>query len=274
MNIEELTDLLKPSITEQESFRRLADIVAVLRGPDGCPWDREQTMESLGPQLLEEVYEVIDAVKNNDIHNIREELGDVYLVVTMIARILNEHQNIPLHSILDEVSDKLIRRHPHVFSDQDASTPEEVVNLWNSIKITVEGKERKDSILSSVRKSLPPLERAYKLQKKAAKTGFDWNNSHGVLNKIQEELDELREAFLSGNVKNAEDEMGDFLFSIINLCRFLEIDPAIALHRTNNKFISRFNHVEEKMKEAGYALSADNMEEMDQFWQEAKSLED
>ncbi len=266
------SEIFKASPTHSEAFNRLVEIVQILRSPEGCPWDREQTIETLAPQLLEEVYEVIDGIKNNNLSNIREELGDIYLVVTMIAQVLSEDEKIGINDILNEVSDKLIRRHPHVFSAESADTPEEVINLWNSIKENVEGKKKSTSALSSVKRSIPPLERAYQLQKKASKAGFDWTESHDVWKKIQEEFDELYEAFRDNDKKHAEEEMGDFLFSVINICRFLDIDPAIALHRTNNKFINRFEHVELKMAEANLNLSKENMEKMEHFWQEAKTV--
>jgi tetrapyrrole methylase family protein/MazG family protein len=266
------SEIFKTSPTQSEAFSRLAEIVQILRSPEGCPWDKEQTIESLAPQLLEEAYEVIDGIKNKHVSNIREELGDMYLVVTMIAKVLSEHEEISLADILNEVSDKLIRRHPHVFSAEIADTSEEVIHLWNSVKENIEGKKKSTSILSTVKRSIPPLERAYQLQKKASKAGFDWTESHDVWEKIQEEFDELFEAVSSNNMDHAEEEMGDFLFSVINICRFLDIDPAIALHRTNNKFIDRFEHVELRMSEADLELSQDNMEKMEHFWQEAKIL--
>jgi tetrapyrrole methylase family protein/MazG family protein len=241
------SEIFKTSPTQSEAFSRLAEIVQILRSPEGCPWDKEQTIESLAPQLLEEAYEVIDGIKNKHVSNIREELGDMYLVVTMIAKVLSEHEEI-------------------------ADTSEEVIHLWNSVKENIEGKKKSTSILSTVKRSIPPLERAYQLQKKASKAGFDWTESHDVWEKIQEEFDELFEAVSSNNMDHAEEEMGDFLFSVINICRFLDIDPAIALHRTNNKFIDRFEHVELRMSEADLELSQDNMEKMEHFWQEAKIL--
>ncbi len=265
-------EVFKSAPTQSEAFSRLVEIVQVLRSPEGCPWDREQTIETLAPQLLEEVYEVIDGIKNEHITNIREELGDVYLIVTMIAQVLSENEQAELHDILNEVSEKLIRRHPHVFSAETADTPEEVVHLWNSVKENIEGKKKSTSILSSVKRSIPPLERAYLLQKKASKAGFDWTESHDVWKKIQEEYDELFEAFKNNDRNHAEEEMGDFLFSVINICRFLDIDPAIALHRTNNKFINRFEHVESRMTDSKLELSKENMEKMEHFWQEAKTL--
>jgi tetrapyrrole methylase family protein/MazG family protein len=255
-----------------QAFSRLAAIIKLLRGPGGCPWDKKQTISSMAPQLLEETYEVIDGVKEEDLANTREELGDVYLVTTMMAQILSEDGLSSHTEILNEVCNKLIRRHPHVFSGATAENPEEVLKLWNDVKENVEGKKKPTSILASVKRSLPPLERAYKLQKKAAKVGFDWTNSHDVWKKIQEEFDELVEAYEEEHDQDhAEEELGDFLFSVINICRFLDIDPALALHRANQKFFSRFTYVEDKMKEAGYQLSKEYMAAMERFWNDAKT---
>jgi tetrapyrrole methylase family protein / MazG family protein len=262
--------LFETQNTAENAFSRLSKIIAILRGPDGCPWDREQTIQSLCPQLLEESYEVHDALEEKDMDNVREELGDVYLVLTMMSQILEEEEEITKAAILNEVCEKLIRRHPHVFSDTTASTPDEVIELWDSIKEKAEGKIKSTSTLAAVKRSLPPLERAFKLQKKAAKAGFDWSNSHDVWKKIQEEHNELLEAIENQDILNTEEEMGDFLFSAINLCRFLNIDPSIALHKANSKFIRRFAFVESRMKEQQLPLSAENMEEMEACWKLSK----
>jgi tetrapyrrole methylase family protein/MazG family protein len=254
-----------------KSFAKLLDILSTLRGPGGCPWDRKQTVDTLKHNLIEEAYETIDAIDSGDADHVREELGDLYLLVTMISIIEEEHEAFSVADVLDEVSAKLIRRHPHVFGDVKLESAEEVLVQWNAIKEKVEGRDRKDSVLDGVSRGLPPLERALKLQKKAAKSGFDWKDVRDVRAKVDEELGELDEA--SGDVTKVEQEVGDLLFSIVNLCRFLEVDPAAALHKTNEKFIRRFKGVERGMAERGLELSAETFEIMDELWNLEKATE-
>lgn len=253
------------------AFQRLYAIIKKLRGPDGCPWDREQSIQSLEPQLIEECYELIDAITEHDMENQREELGDIYLVLTMMGLIYEEQNSFTLEESLHEASEKLIRRHPHVFSDHSVKDSTEVVELWNSIKRDVEKKKDYDSILSKVRKSLPPLEKAYILQKKASRAGFDWDSTEGVVDKITEELQELQDAQENLDKDAIEEEFGDLLFSVINLGRFLQVDPNIALNRCNKKFTKRFQYMEESMKKAGKTLSKENMNLMETFWTQAKT---
>jgi len=260
----------------RESFTLFYRIIRTLRSPEGCPWDRKQTPESLGPNLLEEAYELIDAIENNDFENIEEEIGDILLVTLMIAYIFEQKEKTTLSRILDEISAKLIRRHPHVFGDVNAEDPDEVIKLLNHIKTHVEKNgEKEESILGDIPRTMPPLERAYKIQKRAAKHGFDWKDIEGVFGKIHEEIDELKDTLKQNDQKReieTEEELGDLLFSVINVSRFLKKDPAIALHRTNKKFIERFNHIEGNMKNQGLALSSENFEKMDELWEEAKRI--
>lgn len=263
------------------AFQRLYDIVARLRAPDGCPWDREQTPRSLRGNLIEEAYECVEAIDEGDPAHVREETGDVYLLATMIAYMHEEDGTFSVADSLADISDKLVRRHPHVFGDAAAETADQVIDQWNKIKVEQEGRRPKTSLLDEVSRALPPLERAYKLQKKAAKVGFDWPELEGVWDKIDEELSEVRAALeVRDATADAEDaapatahlegELGDLLFATVNLCRYLKVDPAVALHRTNAKFQSRFAHVERRMKEQGLELSADALPRMDEFWNEAK----
>jgi tetrapyrrole methylase family protein / MazG family protein len=253
-----------------EAFLRLFSIIKTLRGPEGCPWDKKQTPTSLAPSLIEESYEFIEAAGGKDRDNMREELGDIFLLVTMISYMQEQNNSFTVSEVLHDISDKLVRRHPHVFGDMKKEDAGEVIELWNQIKRDVENKKEVDSITEEIPRSYPPLERAYKLQKKVSRLGFDWDRSQEVTHKVIEELDELREELKNGSVSGTEEEIGDVLFSLVNLSRFLNIDPAVALHRTNQKFVKRFRYIEEKMKSAGKELSKDNFSLMDAFWNEAK----
>jgi tetrapyrrole methylase family protein/MazG family protein len=263
------------------AFKKLYDIIVRLRAPGGCPWDREQTPLSLRGDLIEETYECVEAIDENDPSHVREELGDIFLLVTMIAYMHEQEGRFTLGDVLEGVSEKLIRRHPHVFGglkaeDGSPLSSAEVLGNWARIKVEQEGRKPKDSILDEVSRGLPPLDRAWKLQKKAAKAGFDWPDIRGVSVKIEEELEEV----LSAAEKNApqtqssqaalEEELGDLLFSAVNLCRYLDIEPSVALQRTNLKFTGRFKHVEKRMKETGQAMTPQNLAVMDQYWDEAK----
>ena len=268
------------------SFQRLYDVVARLRAPDGCPWDREQSPATLRGDLIEETYECVEAINEGDAGHVREELGDVFLLATMISYMHEQEGSFSVADALEEISDKLIRRHPHVFGESEASTSAEVLDQWAKIKVEQEGRKPKDSLMDQVSRALPPLERAYKLQKKAAKVGFDWPDISGVWDKLHEELDEAKEAYRLKVAAEAaggadpgaasadlEGELGDLLFSVVNVCRYLRVDPAVALHGTNVKFVERFKHVEKRMKETGREMKTGELAVMDGFWNEAKRLE-
>ncbi len=278
------------------SFERLYGIVKRLRAPDGCPWDREQSPATLRGDLIEETYETVEAIDQKDPEHVREELGDVFLLVTMIAYMHEQEGSFSVSDALEEVSAKLIRRHPHVFGESDAKTAEEVLAQWAKIKVEQEGRKPKDSLLDEVSRALPPLDRAHKMQKKAAKVGFDWPSLDGVWGKIEEELAEAKAAcaakaaLVAGNAAadaagpaaggaaaaahaELEAELGDLLFSVVNVCRYLKVDPSVALHGANVKFYDRFRHVEKRMKETGEAMEKGKLELMDGYWDEAKALE-
>lgn len=270
-------------------FESFYDIVVRLRGPDGCPWDREQTPHSLRDDLIEETYECIEAIDEKDSDHIKEELGDIFLLVTMLAYMHEQEGLWTINDVLTTVSEKLVRRHPHVFGELKLNNSAEVLDNWAKIKVEQEGRTPKESILDEVSAGLPPLERALKLQKKAAKTGFDWPDINGVLAKITEELEEVRAAAenaganSSGNANadetaplfsKLEEELGDLLFSVVNLCRFYKTEPSIALARTNRKFSERFKYVEKKMKALGIEMKKENMEIMDKLWNEVKAARD
>lgn len=276
------------------AYGRLHDIIVRLRAPDGCPWDREQTPQSIRGNLIEEAYECVEAIDEGDLPHVAEEIGDVILVSTMLAVIYGEGGAFSTEAALDSVSDKLIRRHPHVFGDSSADTPDAVLKQWNEIKVKVEGRRRKDSVLDSVPKGMPPLELAYKLQKAAAKVGFDWPESDGAWDKLEEELRESRAACAAIEAKAAakagaagpgpdaddsaerdllEEELGDLLFSLVNVARKHGVDPGLAMRRSTEKFGRRFRHVERRMAESGEPMERGKLEMMDRFWDEAKGKE-
>jgi tetrapyrrole methylase family protein/MazG family protein len=235
----------------------------------------EQTPSSLRGALIEETYECLEAIDENDPPHVAEELGDLFLLVTMIAYMHEQEGKFTVAGVLEKINDKLIRRHPHVFGDVKVSGVKEILDNWAAIKINQEGRKPKDSILDEVSSGLPPVDRAFKLQKKAAKLGFDWPDTEGVAAKIREELEEVREVCASGiqneNGSKLEEELGDLLFSAVNLCRFLKVEPSAALRRTNEKFVRRFKYVEKKMKESGQEMKNENLEIMEKFWNESKS---
>ena len=256
-----------------KSFGDFYNIIIKLRSKEGCPWDREQTAYSVRTNLLEEVYECIEAISENDDFHTAEELGDILLVISMISRIKEEENAFTFKEVIERVSEKLIRRHPHVFSNTVAKTSDEVKKNWELIKKSEKSKkEAVKSLLDGISKTIPPLERAYRFQKKASKAGFDWDRAEDVLAKVKEEIYELEDEIISEekNKEKIEEELGDILFSVINAARFLKIDPSIALHRTNEKFLSRFRKVEKGMEEKGLAMKHENLEIMDKLWEEAK----
>ena len=249
------------------AFQSLYDVVVRLRAPDGCPWDREQNPASLRSDLIEETYECIEAIDEQNPAHIQEELGDIFLLATMLAYMHEEEGLFSVADALQTVSEKLIRRHPHVFGETKVNDSAEVLDNWAKIKIEQEGRKPKDSILDEVSSGMPPLDRAWKLQKKASKAGFDWPDVQGVIEKVREELDEVMEA--EGN--KVEEELGDLLFSVVNVCRYFKVEPSVALHRTNSKFINRFKYMEKKMQESGREMKQENLTIMDQYWNEAKT---
>jgi len=256
------------------TFSSLYDVVARLRAPNGCPWDREQSPATLRECLIEETYECIEAIDEENPSHIKEELGDLFLLTTMLAYMHEEEGVFSVADVFQTICEKLIRRHPHVFGEIQVKDSNEVLDNWAKIKVTQEGRKPKDSILDEVSAGLPPLDRAWKLQKKAAKAGFDWPNLEGVVGKINEELGEVMEAVGSNTKSNTvEEELGDLLFSVVNLCRYLKVEPSVALRRTNSKFIERFKHMEKKMKETGQEMKQENLALMDRYWNEAKNGE-
>lgn len=250
-----------------EAFGRLLDIMDDLR--EKCPWDRKQTMESLRHLTIEETYELGDAILDNDLEEIRKEIGDLMLHMVFYAKIGSESGSFDIADVLHGISEKLISRHPHIYGDVEVADEEEVKSNWEKLKL----KEGNRSVLAGVPRSLPALVKATRIQDKARGVGFDWEKPEQVWEKVQEEMEEFHEASLSGDRTKIESEYGDLLFSLINFARFKEIDPEAALERTNKKFIHRFTYLENKAREMGKQLHDMSLEEMDVFWEEAKISE-
>ena len=255
-------ELFKAAKTDEEAVKRLADITAILRAPGGCPWDIEQTHESLKRELIEECYEVLEAIDNTDEANLREELGDVLLQVIFHADIERCAGNFTLADVANEECEKMIRRHPHVFGDiPNNLTSSQVLDNWEEIKNKVEKKsESQTDAMHKIPKELPALYR------------FDWPDVSGAFDKVAEESKEVKDAVAKGSKEDIEKEVGDLLFAAVNVARMLDVDPEIALNKTSDKFMSRFAYVESKAKETGRKLPEMTLEEMDKLWEEAKSL--
>jgi MazG family protein len=260
--------------TLQDALMQLFAIVTLLRSEQGCPWDREQSPKQVSTHLIDETYEYLDAVLSDDKEGQSEELGDVLLNAMMLLEMHQETDPAAGIEALNLVCEKLIRRHPHVFSDQKVANSSEVIDVWNTIKVDVEGKtHQKDDFFSRVPPSLPPLEMANEIQKKIRKAGFDWPDAQGVFDKVQEELAEVVEAYRNprDEREDLEMELGDLLFSAVNLCRFLGFNPSLALHRSNQKMRSRFNALYQRAQAEGVQLNQENLAEMDRLWEEIKA---
>ena len=252
---------------KMEAFGRLLDIMDDLRA--GCPWDRKQTMETLRPLTIEETYELGDAILDQDLPEVKNEIGDILLHMVFYAKIGEEKEAFDMADVLESIAEKLIHRHPHIYGDTVAEDEETVKANWESLKL----KEGKKSVLEGVPKSLPAMVKATRIQEKARGAGFDWDESSQVLAKMEEELAELKAEIALKDSKKMENEFGDLLFSMINVARFLKIDPESALERTNKKFIRRFQFMEEQAKKADKALADYSLNELEAFWQAAKMEE-
>jgi len=270
---------IKPSPASVEVgklFARFVELIARLRAPGGCPWDREQTHETVKPMTIEEAYEVAHAIDEKDDDELMGELGDLLLQVVFHANIAEEREAFALRQIIERVSDKMVRRHPHVFADDGASTSGEVLRSWEAIK----AKEREDkgkddeSMLDSVHRGLPAVMEAFQMTTKVSRVGFDWPDADGALVKLDEEVLELREAIRDkANHRGIADEVGDLLFVAVNVARLTGVDPESALKAANRKFRRRFRHVEERLRDGGRTPADSTLEEMDRLWDEAKALE-
>ena len=257
----------RSQITDQ--FAKLCDIVVKLRSPGGCPWDREQTNESLLPALIEEAYEVGEAARAHDDTHFREELGDLLLLIVMHAEIARETGRFNIEEVIGNVSDKLIRRHPHVFGTSDARDSGAVLKQWEAIKR--QEKKSDSHYLASLPKALPALVRAQKAQSKAARVNFDWTELRDVIAKVEEELREIKEAIESQQHKSIGEELGDLLFAVVNLARRCNIDAESALQSATDKFVARFNRLEDKLKTRGMKLGDVELAEMDEIWNQIKN---
>ncbi len=247
------------------AFGRLLTIMDDLRAK--CPWDKEQTMETLRHLTIEEVYELGDAILAGDLEEVKKELGDILLHVVFYAKIGSETNTFNIADVINQVCEKLIHRHPHIYSDVKVSSAEQVSQNWEQLKL----KEGKKSVLEGVPNSLPSLVKAMRIQDKARSAGFDWEEKEQVLDKVEEEMKELRVELRNGNHHKIEDEFGDLLFSLVNFSRFVNINPDEALERTNRKFISRFVYLENAARDQGRLLTDMSLSEMDVFWNEAKA---
>jgi tetrapyrrole methylase family protein/MazG family protein len=263
---------------KQADIEKLIKLVAQLRGEGGCPWDREQTRESLKPMLIEEAYEVLDALDMDDPDELKEELGDLLFQVVFHAQIAREKGEFDLADVIDRSHKKMTGRHPHIFGDADLKTSGDVLKNWEDIKAAEKGvksaslPESERSLLDGIPSKLPALHRAYQMTAKASRVGFDWPCLEDILKKLQEEASELVEARGEENTDCITDEVGDLLFVAVNVARFLEVDPETALRRSNEKFDRRFRFVETSIKQQGRALKDASLEEMDALWEEAKTV--
>jgi ATP diphosphatase len=271
-------------MTPSRDISRLLEIMATLRTPgSGCPWDLEQSFATIAPYTIEEAYEVADAIARGDLDDLRDELGDLLLQVVFHARMAEEENAFSFGDVVEAITRKMIRRHPHVFADRDGRlTPSDVKGAWDRIKAEEKAERAArrppeaighESLLSSVKASQPALARAMELQRKASTVGFDWNDPRAVLHKIREEADEIEAALDRGDVQELAEETGDLLFALVNLARHVGADPEMALRGTNAKFERRFAHIERALQSQGRTLESASLEEMDAFWNEAKSKE-
>lgn len=260
-------------------IQKLVELVETLRSESGCPWDREQTRETLKPMLIEEAYEVLEALDNEDSSELKEELGDLLFQVVFHAQIANERNEFHLGDVIDRLHEKMIRRHPHIFGDADMQTPQDILKNWEDIKAAERGvkstlsPESEKSLLDGIPQNLPALYKANQMTAKASRVGFDWPDLEGILAKIDEETDELRLAHASLDTQAMADEVGDLLFVAVNAARFIGIDPDSALRRSNRKFERRFRYVESRIKKQGRRMQDATLQEMDALWEEAKESE-
>lgn len=271
------SDLKAPASTEQEALSRLKEIISILRKE--CPWDKAQTHETLRACMLEEAYEAVEAIDKNDFNNLEEELGDVMLQVVFHSNLAEEKGQFNLKNVINRECEKMIRRHPHIFLEESANNTiksiDKVLEKWENIKERENKDLTKTGRLENVPRAFPALTRAVKVQKKAADVGFDWTDVSFAVDKVKEETAELIEAYnlVEGDLVTVTEELGDLLFSVVNVARFLKVDPEEALRMTTDKFIRRFSHVEDRSLACGKPMEDMSLEEMDKLWDEAKELE-
>jgi len=265
--------LMPNDSTAGEKFQKLVDLMARLRAPGGCPWDREQTFDTIKPYTLEETYEVLDAIDQRNWNGLAEELGDFMLQAVFYAEMAAEQDFFHIGDALDAINEKLVRRHPHVFGEESAETAGDVKRIWGEVKSAEKKDQGKDDadLLGSVPRALPALVEAQQIASRAAGVGFDWENPDQVLDKLHEELAEFDQARRNASQAELEDELGDMLFVLVNLARFVKVDPEQALRKANAKFRRRFGYIERKLAERGRKLEDSNIQEMEALWQEAKA---
>lgn len=251
---------------EAQNFQELVDIVRRLRVE--CPWDREQNHDTIKQNTIEEAYEVIEAIDMKEYDELKKELGDLLLHVIFHSLIAEKEGNFKLNEVIDSIKDKLIRRHPHVFGTTEVNGTGDVLKNWEAIKL----EEGRENLLAGIPKHLPGLARAFRIQEKAAKVGFDWEHKRDVWKKVIEEIEELQSIEDSGDMEKIQEEMGDILFALTNYARFLKVNPEDALRFTNEKFIKRFTYIEKKLKEQGKKITESNLQEMDKYWEESKTV--
>lgn len=251
-----------------ENFKGLVSIVERLRSPEGCPWDRDQTMESLRTYLIEEVYEAIEAIDQGDPEALKEELGDLLFHILFLSHIAREQDKFDIWEVIDRISRKMVSRHPHVFGEKKVSSSREVERSWSDLK--EREKNHRRSILDGIPHHLPALLRAYRITERASRVGFDWEKTDDIFGKLDEEIGELRKALSQGNQRKIEDEVGDILFVLVNLARLTGNNPEEALRGTIHKFIRRFHHIEKALEGEHKRLKETSLEEMDRLWEQAK----
>ena len=256
------------------NLEKIIGIINKLRSPDGCMWDMQQNREDVAKYLIEEAYEVLDAIDTDTPDDLKEELGDLLFQILFLAKISEETGEFDIYDVIKGISEKMIRRHPHVFGNKKVRNVEEIKSNWEDIKRYKEGKIPKEGfLLQNIPRSMPSLLTAKKITERASKTGFDWKNTEGVIKKIEEETKELKAAIHSKNEKQIKDETGDIFFTLVNLCRFINVDPEDALRATTNKFVKRFSYIEKKLKYEGKDLSEATLTEMDHLWDQSKKNE-
>ncbi len=249
----------------ETKFGELVDIVKKLRVE--CPWDKEQTNDSIKAATIEEAYEVVESIDNKDYVELKKELGDLLFHIVFHSVMAEELNEFKLEEVIDSIREKLIRRHPHVFGETVVNGSEEVKKNWETIKLD----EGRESVLEGVPENLPSLQRAHRLQEKAAKVGFDWEKKEDVWKKVIEEIEEMHQSEREETKEELENEIGDVFFALVNYARFLNVNPEYALRKTNKKFINRFNYIEKKIQETGRKINESNLQEMDKYWEESKS---
>jgi len=259
--------------TVEELFRELVDIIAKLRSEDGCPWDRQQTHDTLKAGLIEEAYEFVDAVDEGDDDKIEEELGDLLMQVLLNAQIAADEDRFDIGGVIQKISEKLRRRHPHVFGNVKVRDTQEIINNWEEIKSNEHGNKDRKSLMDGVPLHLPALMKARKVQSKASRVGFDWDRAVDVMTKVEEEIAELKDSIIDSDAAGMEEEIGDLLFSIVNLSRFLDVEPESAARKTTAKFERRFRQMEEEIAARGDKIEDYDLAALDELWEAAKETE-